>query len=87
MWVLLHFERSDAHFADCAAVNSRIRDRHMPGYTKANVRIANALVDRLDAAVASAAWLELRAAENNWNPYTAVHRLVTHLRDVASQEV
>jgi len=87
VWVLLHFEQSDAQFADCSAVISRIRDRHMPGYTKANVRIATALVDRLDAAMASAAWLEQRAEENNWNPYTAVHQLVTHLRDVASQEV
>ncbi len=87
MWVLLHFEQSDAEFTDCAAVLSRIRDRHMPEYTKANVRIANALLDHLDAAVTSAAWLERRAQENNWNPYTAVHQLVTHLRDVASQQV
>ena len=86
VWVLLHFEQSDAEFTDCAAVLSRIRDRHMPEYTKANVRIANALLDRLDAAVISAAWLERRAQENNWNPYTAVHQLVAHLRDIASQQ-
>lgn len=86
MWVLLHFEQSDSQFADCSAVISRIRDRYMPDYMKANVHVANALVDRLGVALASAAWLELRAEENNWNPYTAVHQLVAHLRAVAAQE-
>jgi hypothetical protein len=86
IWVLLHFEQSDAQFAECSEVISRIRDRHMPDYVKAKIRVANALVDRLDVALASAAWLELRAEENNWNPYTAVHQLVAHLRDVAAQE-
>jgi len=65
---------------------SRIRDRHMPDYVKAKVRVANALVDCLDAALASAAWLEVRAEGNNWNPYTQVHQLVAHLRAVAAQE-
>ncbi len=86
IWVLLHFEQSDAQFAECSEVLSRIRDRHMPDYVKAKVRVANALVDRLDVALASAAWLELRAEGNNWNPYTEVHQLVEHLRTVAAQE-
>ncbi|MFN9748568.1 MAG: RloB family protein [Burkholderiales bacterium] len=86
IWVLLHFEQSDAQFADCSEVISRIRDQHMSDYVKAKIRVANALVDRLDVALASAAWLELRAEENNWNPYTAVHLLVEHLRTVAAQE-
>ena len=86
IWVLLHFEQSDAQFAECSEVLSRIRDRHMPDYVKVKVRVANALVDCLDAALASAAWLEVRAEGNNWNPYTQVHQLVAHLRAVAAQE-
>jgi hypothetical protein len=85
IWVLLHFEQSDPQFADCSAVISRIRERHLPRYLKADVRTANALIDRLSNAVASAAWLERRAEANAWNPYTAVHRLVEHLQAVAAQ--
>ncbi|MEN9418495.1 MAG: hypothetical protein RI988_2115 [Pseudomonadota bacterium] len=85
-WVLLHFERSDPQFRDCAAVIARIRERHMPEYLKADVRTMNALVDRIEMALASAAWLEQRVELNGRNPYTDMHRLVAHFQAVSAQE-
>jgi hypothetical protein len=85
VWVLLHFERSDAAYADCAAVIERIRDQHLPDYAKAESRTANQLMPRIDAAVSSATWLEHRAEINGWNPYTSAHRLMLHLKQVAGE--
>ena len=83
IWVLLHFERSDAQFSDCAAVHARIRARTMPDYAKASVRVANRLVDQVTVALSHAAWLERRIAAHGDNASTTVHRRVEHLQRVA----
>jgi hypothetical protein len=87
VWVLLHFERTDAAFANCAEVVDRIRRQHMANYEKAEPRIASLLIDRAQEAIASATWLEQRAMDNDWNPFTGAHRLMLHLRDVAGEAV
>lgn len=87
VWVLLHFERSDAAYANCMAVIERIRNHHLPDYAKAESRTANVLMTRIDAAVSSAAWLEERAENNDWNPFTSAHRLILHFKQVASEAV
>jgi hypothetical protein len=84
IWVLLHFEQTERPFQDCSAVISYIRDRHMPEYAKASARNASSLVESLEAALISAAWLAQRARDNNRNPYTDVHRLVEHMKAVAT---
>ncbi|MDR1463275.1 MAG: RloB family protein [Azoarcus sp.] len=80
LWILLHFERSDAAFENCVAVVRRIRGKHLPGYSKSDDFIMNALLPRLDDAMANAEWLERRAMANEWNPYTSAHRLVRHMK-------
>lgn len=87
VWVLLHFERSDAAHANCAAVIERIRNSYLPGYAKAESRTANQLMARIDEAIGSATWLEERAETNGWNPYTSAHRLMLHLKMLASEPV
>lgn len=83
VWVLLHFERTDAAFGGCAEVIRRIRDRHMRSYEKADAETAKQLIAHLDQAIGNAAWLETRSADNNYNPYTLVHRVIGHFRAVA----
>jgi hypothetical protein len=85
VWVLLHFERSDATHANCASVIERIRDSYLPDYAKAESRTANQLMARIDDAIDAAAWLEERADTNGWNPYTSAHRLMLHLKKLASE--
>ena len=87
VWVLLHFERSDAAHSNCAAVIERIRDSYLPDYAKAESRTANKLMARIDEAIGSATWLEERAETNGWNPYTSAHRLMLHLKMLASEPV
>ncbi len=86
IWVLLHFAPTERPFADCSAVISYIRDHHLPAYAKTSPRMAGILVERLDAALASAAWLAQRAGENDRNPFTDVHRLVEHMKAVAASD-
>ncbi len=86
VWVLLHFERSDAPFGSCEEVVRRIRDRHMPGYEKADAAVARQLMANMEAALANADWLEPRAVHNNYNPYTPVHRILQHFESVAVAE-
>jgi hypothetical protein len=87
IWVLLHYEQSDAPFGDCSEVVQRIRNAHIAGYQKADINVVRALVDRLVTAVANAEWLAERAADNNYNPFTAVHLLIQHLREVGNRQV
>ncbi|WP_298135092.1 RloB family protein [Acidiferrobacter sp.] len=86
VWVLLHFERKDAPFADCHDVVRCLRDRHMPGYDKADAAVARQLIRSANAALANADWLEPRAAHNDYNPYTQVHRVLRHFESVSRQE-
>lgn len=86
-WVLLHFERTDAPFERCVAVVQRIRDQnHLPSYEKAHAAIARQLVARTDNAIANAEWVEARAANNDFNPYTSVHHVLRHFAAVAAQD-
>ena len=82
LWVLLHFERTDAPFVRCDDVVASVRG-HMPAYTKADARTARQLMGRLDMALGNAQWLEQRAANNNYNPYTSVHHILRHFEAVA----
>lgn len=84
LWVLLHFEKSDAPFDRCADVIDRVRT-HMPDYEKANAAIAKQLIANIDNAIGNAAWLEARAGNNDYNPYTSVHQVLRHFEAVAGQ--
>ena len=81
LWVLLHFEKMDAPFDNCDDVITRVR-YHMPGYEKADATISRQLMARIDVAIENANWLETRADENNYNPYTSVHKLLQHFATV-----
>ena len=86
VWVLLHFERADPPFPRCDDVIQRIRDKHMPGYEKADRPVIQQLMQKIDEAVSNAQWLETRAADNNHNPFTSIHKVVRHFIAVAGQE-
>lgn len=85
-WVLLHFERTDAPFNVCSDVTSRIRAQHMPGYEKADATIARQLITRVDDALGNADWIEGRAENNDYNPYTSVHHVLRYFETVAGEE-
>lgn len=84
-WVLLHHERTDAPFIKCSDVIDRVRT-HLPGYEKANDAIARQLMARVDVALGNADWIEGRAENNDYNPYTSVHHVLRHLAQVANQK-
>jgi hypothetical protein len=84
VWVLLHFERSDAPFNRCAEVVTKIRRKHLPGYKKTDAKVVRELMTRLPVALANGAWLAERAQGINQNPCTAVHTLIQHLRTAAA---
>jgi RloB-like protein len=85
-WVLLHFERSDAAFVDCAAVIQHIRARHMPAYQKGDAKTTARLLSRVEDGIAHVEWLAQRAEANDWNPYTSLHELMLHLKRVAAED-
>jgi hypothetical protein len=87
VWVLLHFERSDAPFNRCADVVAKIKQKHIAGYRKTDEAIARDLMTRLPVAVANGTWLVGRAQGINQNPYTAVHTLIQHLQAVSGPTV
>lgn len=58
----------------------------MPGYQKANEIIARQLMAKLATALGNADWLEGRAAETGYNPYTSVHRVLRHFAAVAERD-
>jgi hypothetical protein len=81
LWVLLHFEKTDAPYDKCVDVINRVRT-HMPGYEKADAAIAKQLMARLEMAIENTDWLELRAETNNFNPFTSVHKVLQHFATV-----
>ena len=85
LWVLLHFEKMDAPFDKCATVILRIREHHMRHYGKANAGVAMNLMEQVEKALGNADWLEGRAENNNYNPYTSVHKVLRHFEAVAQQ--
>jgi len=82
LWVLLHFERTDRPFQNCAAVVARIRDEHLEDYRKADDHVAKQLLAHVETALTSARWLADRREIEDGNPSTSVHALVQHLKDV-----
>lgn len=87
VWVLLHFEQTDTPFRNCAEVVRRIHNRHMAGYEKADAVVAKQLMEHVETALTNADWLEPRAADNDYNPYTSVHRVLRHFESVARHEI
>lgn len=85
LWVLLHFERTDAPFNRCNDVIARVRV-HLPGYQKADATICRQLVGSVGVALENADWLERRAADNAFNPYTSIHRVLEHFAQVARRK-
>ena len=85
VWILLHHERTDAPFPDCDAVIAHLRTI-IRGYKKADAGIVQDLMGRIDTAMDNARWLEGRAAMNDYNPYTQVHRILECFQSLATQE-
>jgi len=85
LWLLLHFEFTDALFPNCNALIQRLR-QHLPQYIKANAAQARALLAKLEDALLNAQRLESRYAHIGDNPSTSVHRLVRHLQDIAAKD-
>ncbi len=83
VWVLLHFEKTDAPFDDCAQVTARVH-RHLPHYEKPE-GAAQHLMSRMAQAVENARWLALRGADTALNPYTSVHLVLEHFTFVATE--
>ncbi|MHB1527929.1 MAG: RloB domain-containing protein [Acidiferrobacteraceae bacterium] len=82
LWVLLHFEQTDAPFARCADVSNRVRS-HLPNYQKGDPEISRQLIENVHRAVGNAVWLEARAGNNAFNPYTSVHEILQHFATVS----
>jgi hypothetical protein len=87
LWVLLHFERTDRPFQNCAAVVAWIRNQHIEDYQKADDEVAKQLMVRIETALANARWLADRREIEDGNPSTSVHALIQHLKDVGSSHV
>jgi hypothetical protein len=54
----------------------------LEGYQKANDKIAEQLMSRVDTALANARWLAERATIDDENPSTSVNAVLQHLKDV-----
>ena len=83
VWVLLHFERTDAPFAACQNVIQRVQ-MHLPGYQKADSEVIKELLTHVEIAMANAHWLSGRAGISDENPSTSVHAVIEHLRAVSA---
>jgi hypothetical protein len=85
VWLLLHFEFTDAPFADCEDVIRRLV-QHLPDYTKNDPRQLPPLLERLEQAMQHAQRIESQWTTIGDNPYTSVHHLVRHLQDIAAKD-
>lgn len=85
VWILLHFQYTDAPFGSCEEVVDRIRRHHMQDYKKADAAVVKRIMESLSVAKANAEKLESAAALNGYNPYTLVHRVLGHFETVAAQ--
>jgi hypothetical protein len=84
VWVLLHFEQTDAPFGACQNVVHRVQS-HLPGYQKADPETVKQLLPQLENAMTNAHWLSSRAGIADENPSTAVHRVIAHLSAISAQ--
>ncbi len=85
-WLLLHWEHTDAPFQRCDDVVARL-DRHLPGYSKANRKQVEGMLDLVEGALERAEILFPDRAASLHNPHTSAHRLVRHLQDVAAKDL
>lgn len=76
VWLLLHFDRSDAPFAECAEVCVRLKE-NLPDYVKGLHYDFTVITDRIDDAIDNALWL---AGLNRANPATDVHNVLNSIR-------
>lgn len=83
VWILLHYQKTDAPFNRCSDVIQRIRHAHVPDYEKADEETVAGLMERVDIALANAAWLAGRAQITNHNPFTTVQAVLRHFSNVA----
>ncbi|MEJ0007771.1 MAG: RloB domain-containing protein [Steroidobacteraceae bacterium] len=83
VWILLHFEQTDASFNECDSVIQRVR-QHMPEYKKADRHCVKQLLALLETALANARWLATRTGIADENPSTTVLRVIEHLRAVSA---
>ncbi|MDE2465424.1 MAG: RloB domain-containing protein [Alphaproteobacteria bacterium] len=85
-WFLLHFEQTTSPYQSSAEVIARIKAAgHIPDYEKADANICRTLVDRMNVAIANAAWLSERAAADGFdNPFTNFHEVLKLLRGLAA---
>jgi hypothetical protein len=84
LWLLLHFERTDAPFHRCEDVAPRLRE-WVPKYVKVDAETLRPCLERLPTALSNADWLAQRAVANNSNPYTSVQRVLQHFAAVAKE--
>lgn len=84
-WILLHFEYTDAPFANCDAVIVRICQRHSADYRKADDAVMQRLMPLVDTAIENAERIEANAENDSQNPYTNVHYVLQHFAQVAGQ--
>lgn len=76
VWLLLHFDRSDAPFAECAAVCVRLKE-WLPDFVKGLHYDFTSITSLIDDAIENAQWL---AGLNLANPATNVHHLLNSIR-------
>ena len=69
IWLLMHFDRSDAPFAGCAEVCVRLKER-LPDYVKGHHYDFTVIQPRIGDAIENARWL---ASLKLVNPATNVH--------------
>lgn len=76
VWLLLHFERSDAPFAQCADVSVRLKG-WLPEYAKGLHYDFASITPRIDEAIENAHWLAGRKLDN---PATDVHHVLNSIK-------
>ena len=80
VWVLLHFIRTTRAFAACEPVIREI-EKHYGEYAKGARKVFDALMDKIDVAIANADHLENHNRDTRTdNPATAIHTLIKYLR-------
>lgn len=76
VWLLLHFDRSDAPFAECAAACARLKEC-LPDYVKGLHYDFASITSRIDDAIENAHWLAGRKLNN---PTTNVHQVLNSIK-------
>lgn len=81
-WVLLHFEQTDAAFANCADVIKAIK-RHRTSYDKVDAEFFAGILPFTDDAIRNSKQVVQRqSTAGTDNPSTLVHEVVEYLRSI-----